>query len=623
MLLNRFFFKKILSKMTGFRVRIVDSFKYPIIRKFGYTKELSFCSLLSADRFDKVEVDSLSSEYILGAYENHHFDILGSGWVDFSNEMNGIIWNRDVISGYIWDENKIHYDATKAISIEEVDIKHPWELGRLQFLLQYAFLSINNGASSEQVFVFFQRIIEDFTNSNRCGYGVNWSCPMDVAIRATNIIICFDFISSFSKRSIGSDIFIEELKNLIFLHGDFIYSHLERNRVYPERSNNHYLSNISGLIFISSWLLKTGDRSVLNWHEFSKRELLSCFDNQFNFDGSNFESSLSYHRLSSELLMYPVAVLMGLYDVDWVKEWLGNQRISKIGKLVNITIAGTMPNGDIVQIGDNDSGRFICIDPVGELYSLSNAKKRFINLKDVKSSYLNCHWEQNVNSHNTLVDIHNVLVCGGEPTSCEGTLVRMLTKGRTLGLSRIETAQCFSAFNDLCKTRSLAYQKFDVSDIKLKIETHSCFGLTSIYDTENTFKLVIYHGDVGQSGQGGHAHADYGAYAVYHKGTLTNQFFGTYTYTRDIVMRDKFRVDFGRSFAKEAYSFPTAFSSSFDYKKCSIKVMPNFFEVKFSDKVRTIAYSKGSLFVLDNFQSQNLESPTLYSSGYGRLEVLR
>src|SRR5262249_43360305 len=131
-----------------------------------------------------------------------------------------------------------------------------------------------------------------------CPYGVNWLCPMDVAIRIMNILWAYLFIKE--SPAVSND-FRARLAIAIFQHGQYILFNLE----YGLRDDgslvngNHYLTDVVGLLHLG--LLCPELKMADNWRSLGVNGLVEEMDRQVYPDGVNFESSISYHRLVLEL----------------------------------------------------------------------------------------------------------------------------------------------------------------------------------------------------------------------------------------------------------------------------------------------------------------------------------
>ena len=121
------------------------------------------------------------------------FDLLGSGSTKLSKDGKGyqpIDWHIDFKSGYRWNP-KTFYAFIKYGNKLGVDVKVPWELSRFQhlILLGQAYQLTKN----KKYAVEFENQILDWIDNNPVGFGVNWRCAMDIAIRASNWLIAKEY----------------------------------------------------------------------------------------------------------------------------------------------------------------------------------------------------------------------------------------------------------------------------------------------------------------------------------------------------------------------------------------------------------------------------------------------
>jgi hypothetical protein len=187
--------------------------------------------------------------------------------------------------------------------------------------------------------------VHDWISHNPVGYGVNWICAMEVAIRVVNWLVAMEFIKDCDSLSRE---FLEEFYASVHEHGTFIRDHLE---FASGLTTNHYLADIAGLFFIAVYCSFFEESK--EWQEFAFKELHKEIDNQVYPDGCNFESSTSYHRLVLEMFFY--AELLGKRaGIDFFDDYT-----EKIRKMFEVSLYCIKPNGKIPQIGDNDSGRFL------------------------------------------------------------------------------------------------------------------------------------------------------------------------------------------------------------------------------------------------------------------------
>jgi hypothetical protein len=300
-----------------------------------------------------------------------------------------IDWQIDFKSGYRWSEKSYFRDLSYG-DRRGADVKMPWELARLQHLSQ---LAIVFAAARQEAVAFdrpdllvteFRNQVIDFVATNPPGFGINWTCAMDVAIRVANILIALDlFVSA------GAELdrpFLDLVTRSAAEHGQHILANLEWAE---EGRGNHYLANIVGLLFCAAYLPRTADTDA--WLGFAAAEITREADLQFLPDGGNIEASSAYHRLSGELLSFASALILGLpgeeitaavegplprlairppqalptlhEPVPGLQTFLAPRFFAKLAKAAELSRDFTKPSGEIVQWGDNDSGRFVKISP--------------------------------------------------------------------------------------------------------------------------------------------------------------------------------------------------------------------------------------------------------------------
>jgi hypothetical protein len=275
----------------------------------------------------------------------HIFDLLGSGPTKLSPQGAGyqpINWHLDFKSGYQWQKD------TLALLVPYghragVDIKVPWELSRFQHLvlLGQAYALTQDAKYARE----FENQITDWIDNNPVGFGINWRCAMDIAIRAANWLVAFEF---FSERYTTDSPFLRKFCSSLHDHGRFSFSHLENNYGF---TSNHYVADLAGLLFIALYCPFFPESS--QWLAFAMSELEKEMRVQVYEDGCDYEASTSYHRLVLEMFFYAhlLAKRSGISFSDAFEE--------RLRRMFVFSLYCIKPNGRIPQIGDNDSGRFL------------------------------------------------------------------------------------------------------------------------------------------------------------------------------------------------------------------------------------------------------------------------
>jgi len=268
----------------------------------------------------------------------HTFNLLGSGKTKLSEEID---WHLDFKSGFRWNPKEYYLGTGKHVTLDDdSDVKVPWELSRCQH-----FVTLGKAywyAGDEKYAKEFANQVESWIENNPIELGVNWACTMDVAIRAVNWIWGYHFF--YDSLSLTRGFKIKFFKSL-FLHGRHIINNLEFGLV----RGNHYLSDIVGLIYLG--ILFQDTKEGKKWLEKGISALKEEMQFQVHPDGVDFEGSISYHRLVTELFLS--ATLLCLKNNITFPDWYMN----RLEKMIEFVVYYTKPDGTAPQIGDNDDGR--------------------------------------------------------------------------------------------------------------------------------------------------------------------------------------------------------------------------------------------------------------------------
>ena len=584
--------KKVVNKInTKFKNKIQKTKDLSKSTRINFNVPLIQNSYIDVKQFDTSNIDSKVAKYLSQMYCEHRFDLLGSGWVKNSYDsvalgvegykynMNvspsqsvasgyeSIDWQKDYKSGYRWSENTWYKDIKFGDKLG-VDIKVPWELSRLQHLPQLAIFTIVDENLKEQNIKEFKHQILDFIANNPPRMGVNWVCTMDVGIRVANMLVAYDMFTQIDSFGMLDDEFKQIFVNSIYEHGVHIVNNLE----YSEFGrNNHYLSDIAGLLFVSAYL--ENNDQIRQWLAFSIQEIINEMDYEFYEDGGNFESSTSYHRLSGELMVYSTALIVGLNEnkinalQDYSpKRWkvrpkleqLQNQQfkinnlkliielpqwyIDKLYKIGRFTVDITKPNGEIPQLGDNDSGRFFRLSPSGEFLTNKEAVNRYLNLKGYKEDD-EPFWDENILNHNTFVSCFDGLYSDKifkKSIGLEKSFIKAFAKQKL----KVSDKSYKSIEKSGYSLEGLNYQKTTIYNFKLSIIGSQLIAYPNsgiyIFKT-NDFYLNVGITPLGQKDNGGHSHNDKLSYELHMDGKDLVKDPGTYLYTPMLDRRNSFR----------------------------------------------------------------------------------
>jgi hypothetical protein len=451
-----------------------------------------------------------------------------------------IDWHVDFKSGFRWDPSTWGRNIS-ADGRPGVDFKCPLELARMHHLphLALAYMADSDEALPRE----FRNQVLDFVGTNPPGWGINWKLAMDVAIRAVNILIAWDL---FRASGTGFDhAFETELAAAMIAHGRYIVEFLEW---HDNPRGNHYLSDIAGLAFIATYLPRSPETDA--WLAFATQQLALEVDRQFASDGTHFEASTGYHRLSTETALYAVALILGLppekrqalrdYDHhQWRRrppldpppmDWPPFQPsiLSKLARAAHFAFDTTKPSGDIIQIGDGDSGRFLKLSP-GLERTTSIPTERHLDVSG-------------------LIGAADGMFATGLPVAAIGAveteIVAALAGGDRISVGNLRPAQSFhgDATNEIAAqsvTRIVIIPPQPDALQKIESLAYPDFGLF-IWRNSRSF-ISVRCGPIGQNGNGGHAHNDQLAVEIEIEGIAWARDPGTYIYRADFLARNQYR----------------------------------------------------------------------------------
>lgn len=449
---------------------------------------------------------------ICSLFMEHKFDLLGSGWIcvnqekTANNSYNKIDWHKDWKSGYKFDQSLKSERFQKLKFPNGVDVKYPWELARMQHLPILAITAIKDSTNADKYFNEFKNEIIDFIGSNPVAYGINWTCPMDVALRAVSWLIAYDiFYTSVGKND---TVFHKLFTRSILEHGDFIYHNLEKNFT-EDKSGNHYLSDLLGLLCIGHYF---HSKKSNKWFQFAAREYKREIVKQYLPDGGNYEFSTAYHRLDSELTALSISFMLAN------KIAFSNIETERLSRTLDVMYAIIGRDGNIIQIGDNDNGHAAIFSAV---YNANICKNELSG-------------DAAINMLNAIFGLYN--------STIESKIIHsIIADHQNLLYSKREAEFIINHY----KMTQLPYFKSNTCNILsgkvLGIEIFEHFGLVKF--KTDTYDLYVRTPIDTSLGKTTHIHAD-----CLHTEVVTNseRLFadqGSYVYTPNVNMRNVFRQD--------------------------------------------------------------------------------
>ncbi len=580
-------------------------------------------SIIQANKLDINGLDNHVVEYLCDQYFHHRFDLLGSGWMENSYSSNApglgeykydhtitieqfdskgnwldkilhknhlkesrhiwqkiippytpIDWQKDIKSGFRWNAKNWYKEQRKKY-YPGADLKVPWEISRFYHLVQLAVFSLSEPKNKKRSLCEFHNQILDFIATNPPRMGVNWTTTMEVSIRVVNMLVAYDLFMQLDDTGILDDFFQSVFARSIYEHGLHIFHNLENTG--PVKSN-HYLSNLTGLLFIGAYLPIT--RQTIKWVEFSIRELGKEMDKQFLPDGVNFESSTAYHSLSASFILYSTALILGVFAEHRkfpefvflekvINETFGSTMFQfytdgksfadspiaiALYKMGNFTRIITKPNFQIPQIGDNDSGRLIKLTPVGKFMTSVDAQKKYIHLRNNELPDEK-YWDENILDHTPLLAAFNGMFhldefnIFGTRHPLEKSFIESLANQKHITAIKINENQKDIHFwknpKDLRFSYHKEYELFPAQNnpvsLKNNLKLYPFFFANFFVFRSDRLYLAVNAMSNGQDGNGGHAHNDKLSFELSFDGEDVIVDPGTYLYTPLPEERNRFR----------------------------------------------------------------------------------
>jgi hypothetical protein len=267
----------------------------------------------------------------------HRVTLLGSGPVELGPHFD---WSTDFKSGVAWPR-RFMGDISYVNPDDASDVKVPWELSRLQWLIPcgQAYLLSGDERHAEAV----RTVLEDWIDANPYAKSVNWACTMEAALR---ILTWTWFFRVFhASRPWRDPLFRERFLCALHLHGDFTERHLEISDV----NGNHCTADAAGLVFAGLFFGPGSDAS--RWLQRGWSILVQEIDRQTSVDGVDFEGSVAYHRLVLELFLLP-ALYREACGLDVPADYR-----ARLVEMARFSAAYSRPDGSVPFWGDADDAR--------------------------------------------------------------------------------------------------------------------------------------------------------------------------------------------------------------------------------------------------------------------------
>lgn len=494
---------------------------------------------------------------------------------EIDSNYEPIDWQRDFKSGFRYDAKQWFLNQRKIMPASQgVDLKVPWELSRLQHLPSLALSIANHSKEDQSIQNYILCQLLDFVMANPVGMGVNFNCPMDIGIRNANILITLDWLKKQNALP-------QNIESILCNYVSTSTTHILEDIEYREGlTSNHYLGNVLGILFAGAYLESNTEAN--RWLAFGIQELERSMERQFFNDGSNFEGSTNYHRLSGEMMVWGAGLIACLpkHRIDGLKNY-SNKNWNFVAPLFSSSLqkfnsenhtltaefwqkliysyhfaeSVARPNGNAVQFGDNDSGRFVKLTPFGTYISSEKALQKYSNLSPTLFQSNEEYWDENDLNHGGFISSVaglldkqpklNVHFADAEFQIFNKIIKQNSSLKKLLNTFQPQPVKSYSSSNS---NQELAYHKqktFDFADIdlttNLKFEYYPDFQIAFL-KSDNLYVSLAGISNPNQHHSFGHTHSDKLGIVL----TVNNQDIivnpGTYLYTPIPERRLEFRT---------------------------------------------------------------------------------
>ena len=376
----------------------------------------------------------------------------------FGKSTDHYILSRDIFSNFDFANKKL-----KPAFFNIADVKVPYEASRLQYLQK-----ANSGTIDVSKFP-----------------KIYWDSPMDVAIRNINLILHFLSIENKSGKAeiLGNN--KDLISAYISQHYEFIKNNLEDS---GNVVGNHYLIELTSILITIATFKFENDYEEF---EYFQNKLRSEIKKQFNNDGTSFEGSSHYAAFVTEAL---IICKLSIQEMDSQSKLI--KEIDEIIKANKTFLSLLIVDGELSQIGDNDSGRLF-------YFSFNEDEP------------LKMNW---------LVNLIDNLYSGNNQDNNTQDKFKQIVDSHIPSLDEFKVVK-----NKAIPVFTKDYECYSSRD----------FGIY-IWRNDNQY-FSIRCGPIGQNGFGGHSHYDQLSIECFSGGKWITRDPGTGTYTDNIDLRNKFK----------------------------------------------------------------------------------
>jgi hypothetical protein len=213
-------------------------------------------------------------------------------------------WHRDVFTGTVIPVHGSAHRLNHRHLPGGADVRSIWEINRWAEMTRLGMQAWLN--DDEQALKTAQLWLVDWCDQNPPGQGINWTSPLEVALRLINFVWFDVLVTAFLQNRHSDDIRAQQtqlVSRIVPLHTAWTW----RYKSAGSSANNHLLGELVALVMaVSRWpaLEKISCSSEITWKAL-EHEIL----HQFAEDGGSKEQALHYHLFAFDLAWQAVLIM--------------------------------------------------------------------------------------------------------------------------------------------------------------------------------------------------------------------------------------------------------------------------------------------------------------------------
>jgi len=279
------------------------------------------------------------------AAQSGHWSFLGRDWPRAAAKEPGDMWHLDPETGRGWP---LDYCFDIPFRHARGDIKYVWELNRLQFLPPLAALARQRGDATIRDWCLAS--MESWIDANPPFLGVNWLSGIELACRATSLVLAVSLLGPETVPAALSD----KLRAALNAHAVWLYR-------YPSlysSANNHLIAEAAALYILGATMTELPHAA--RYRDYGFRTLVREADKQILADGVGAEQSPTYTAFTMEWYLLALAVASSRGETFPA---IVTERLHRAAVHLRWL---TDSEGAQPRIGDDDEGRVIRSGPARE-----------------------------------------------------------------------------------------------------------------------------------------------------------------------------------------------------------------------------------------------------------------